>query len=199
MSNPKERSGLLHMLILVFVAGFFTNLLIVSPIKISRWKKVDKNIRGPLMKSLSPGGNGFISMYGFCNYFVYGMFWLFILIIATNIAQPNFHFHNFYSEAATNILTGEKIRNFDGDKLFVWIMIFAGMLAFGAWSVHVAYRDINDTDYEKEYDGTLSEAEKAEIEAARIEAARIMKIKVDEQLVVNDKELNEIKIEKLPF
>jgi hypothetical protein len=74
-------------------------------------------------------------------------------------------------------------------------MIFCGSLVFLAWSAYAIYRDINETNYED----CDSEEEKEEITSIYKENEQIRKIENNTQLAKDEKRLNEIKIEKLPF
>jgi hypothetical protein len=190
-----DGQSLKWLLIMVFVMGILTELLIVIPAKLYKWSKINKNIRGPLFTCISPMGNGFISLIGISNYIIYGMFWIFVAIIITNYIQPHFHFCNFYTEESISILTHEVSRKFNGDTAFIWSMIFCGSLVFLAWSAYAIYRDINETNYED----CDSEEEKEEITSIYKENEQIRKIENNTQLAKDEKRLNEIKIEKLPF
>lgn len=83
-----------------------------------------------------------------------------------------------------------------GPAIMLIGILTVGFLGMSIWW---AYCDINETDYEREYDGTISKREQAE-QAIREEVERrVQKIKNDEQIAINTKILNETKIEELPF
>lgn len=199
MSQDRAGGGqiLKWMLVMIFIAGLLTEFLIVVPLKIIKWKSVDKNMREPLFKSISPMGNDFISMIGIANYFVYGMFWLLTFVLIANVVQPNFHFNSLYTEQYITI-HNDITRKFSGDTLFIWSMIVSCALIFLGWSIYIAYCDIFETRYEKEY-YEMSEDEKTELKIKNEVNRRIREIEDKKQIEINTKELELIKIEDLPF
>ena len=198
MSSKSSNDGLPWFLIFIVACGILTELLVIIPIKIVKWLNVDKDMRGPFFKSISPMGRGFISFIGIYNCLIYGVFWFLFFVIITNAVQQNFNFCNFYTEQYIT-LTNETIRKFNGDTLFIWIMIFTGTFAFLGLSIYVIICDINGTDYEREYDGTVSLREQAELAIREEEQRRIQKIENEKQVAIYTKSLNETKIEELPF
>jgi hypothetical protein len=147
----KGIKGLGYITIAIFVAGFLTHTLIVTPIKLSRWLKVEKDERTPLIKAMSPNGNGWITLATIANLFIYGCFWFLVATILTTIYQPGWEFNHFYTEPRTELIgphAGERIRVLDKDLAFVWVMISLFTVIFFFWSLYIANYDISNTDYE---------------------------------------------------
>jgi hypothetical protein len=189
MSNNDKKGGAVSLwffLVAAMVAGFLTHLLIIVPIKTIRWLKVDKDMRRSWFFAVSPFGADYISFRGLISYAIYGIFWLMIAIIIGDA-------HDYFTRGHSVFTSGQAGV---GPAIMLIGILTVGFLGMSIWW---AYCDINETDYEREYDGTISKREQAERAIREEVERRIQKIENEKQIAAHTKSLNETKIEDCPF